>query len=603
MTEMEKKLRETGFFSCFDLAFARLLASREKSELKDISFLTAAMVSNELSRGHTCLLIEQWAGKELEDENEKFSEIVFPDEKLWLEQISSMEALNVENPPLVLSKKRLYLGKYRDFEKKLVSRMLSMVKMTSSKMPDREFFSHLFPEEKTPSYQKTAVFSALHQNLSIITGGPGTGKTTTVAKIILALKHIYPEFVISLAAPTGKAAARMNESMCNAREYIASHTEIPENFLENLDITGSTVHRLLGAGYMTHKFTYNSKNPLSSDTVIIDEASMMDISLFSRLMSALKKNSRLILIGDRDQLASVEAGAVLADVCEAWPPGMFSKKKDELYRSLFGEKPPGDISVSDNFSSPVTELKKSWRFEKVPAIGELSAAVNSMKKPAHIEDVFKQHGSNNIKFTAVKNFNGIRALIEKEAEEAYADLFKETSPEKKSEVLEKFRILSPVRRGQFGVEMINRVVEDMFMRKGFIHERSMNYDGKIIMIRKNSRQTELYNGDTGIISGDVCFFPSSGGGIKPVSKVRLPEHEPAYAVTVHKSQGSEYDRVLIIIPPEHNPIITKELIYTAITRARSSVHIAGASETLYRAVSEKVQRASGIKEEILCSIS
>jgi len=445
-----------------------------------------------------------------------------------------------------------------------------------------ESLKHLFPDSGNDetNWQKIAACISLLKKISVISGGPGTGKTTTITKILaLLISHKKERIRIALAAPTGKAAARLSESISDAKVTI----DCPDNIKELIPDEASTIHRLLGSVSNSPYFKYNEKRKLPVDVVIIDEASMVDLALMSKLTSAIPENARLILLGDQDQLASVEAGAVLGDICNTGNNLAYSEVLRNGIEELTGEvihEQPGESLVSD-IGDAIVVLRKSYRFGHESGIKTASLAVNDGN-----DDLFYDIANSGrfIDFSTGELPSGtdFELRVKEYALEHFGPVFHEESIEGKLKQFEKFRLLCAVRKGAYGVENLNLLIEKVLRQSGYIKSGEKWYTGRPVLITRNDYQTGLFNGDIGITAPsedddakfDVCFM-TADGILKRIRNYNLPLCETVYAMTVHKSQGSEFDSVLFVLPDYDTRVLTRELIYTGITRARNSVELFG----------------------------
>ena len=400
---------------------------------------------------------------------------------------------------------------------------------------------------------------AINQNFCIITGGPGTGKTTTVVKILALLQELSDQpLLIALAAPTGKAAMRLQESIGSNKATLPCTATIKSAIPESV----TTLHRLLGAKPASPYFRHNAKQPLVYDLVVVDEASMVDLALMSKLLDALKPGARLILLGDKDQLASVESGTVLADLTLALP-------------------------------QQTLELRKSHRFDG--DIKKLATAINN-QQDIEAWELF-QSDNENIALLETDLIDYITQqqiaylqLITKEAD--FSEIYK---------AFNRFQALCATRLGKNSVSDITLAVEKSLSEKKLIHLSGLWYSGRPIMITQNNAALQLYNGDIGICLRDKeqdnqlrVFFQQADGSIKKYLPARIPHCETVFVMTIHKSQGSEFDEVLIILPETHTPILTKELLYTAITRAKKTIKLVANASVFYSTVRKRVQRVTGL---------
>jgi exodeoxyribonuclease V alpha subunit len=460
--------------------------------------------------------------------------------------------------PLVLDKNdRLYLRRYWEYEQQLAQAILRRAGTSSSARDNNE-----------TDLQKVAAVRAVTTHFTVITGGPGTGKTRTVIDI-LALLHKQPGgkgLRIALAAPTGKAAARLTESVRAA----------------NQTLEATTIHRLLGYLPNSPYFWHNAERPLSADVVIVDEASMIDLALMAKLIAAVRPEARLILLGDRDQLASVEAGSVLADICAA---AESAKPNEPLHGA-------------------VVELRHNYRFAETGGIYRVSTAVNAGDADAAIAALGQDAESETV-WQQLPAAPKLPTALRERVVAAFRPCLETDDPLQAIAQLERFRILGVLRHGPFGVENLNAIAAEILADTGLIIPRHGCYRGQPLTITQNDYNLGLFNGDSGIIlpdpeSGDElrAFFVSAEGRLRRFLPTRLPQHETAFAMTVHKSQGSEFDRLLLILPEKDSPLLTRELLYTAITRARKHVEIWSSEPVLRAALSRPTSRISGLGEAL-----
>lgn len=436
---------------------------------------------------------------------------------------------------------------------------------------------------------KVAAAVALTRRFAVISGGPGTGKTTTVTKLLAALIEQATHeknLTIKLVAPTGKAAARLTESIGKAVQELPVSPELKAK----IPTESSTLHRLLGAIPNSAEFRHNKQNPLHLDILVIDEASMVDLPMMYKVVDALPKHARLILLGDKDQLASVEAGAVLGDICSFHALG-YGKEQASAIAKLTGFD---TLAHTGNSASSIADslcmLQKSYRFDARSGIGQLAKAVNS-GSAASVDNVWARDFSdiehfalssqhyNQMMQTLVQEYGRyLKRIGQQEIDPKTGE--PESLTHKAKAVLDTFnqcRLLCAIREGDFGVAGLNQRIECTAARKFIQVQDEIWYHGRPVMVTRNDHGLGLYNGDIGICMQDdseeeprlKVFFELPDGSVKSVLPSRVPEHETAYAMTIHKSQGSEFDYTLMILPPDFSPILTRELIYTGITRAKS----------------------------------
>jgi exodeoxyribonuclease V alpha subunit len=457
-------------------------------------------------------------------------------------------------------------------------------------------FDAVIPDSLCLNWQKVAAATSITRKLSVISGGPGTGKTTTVSKLLAALSEIHDkeDMVIKLCAPTGKAAARLTESITQAMQSLP----VSEEVKSLIPTEASTIHRLLGAVYKKADFRHNADNQLHLDVLVIDEASMIDLVLISKLLDAIPDHAIVIFLGDKDQLASVEAGSVLGDICGFIRDG-FSSKQSALLNKITGF----ELAVSEDgnhFTDSLCMLKKSYRFHKNSGIGQLAYATNS-GKASRVHNVLSS-GYSDIDYVDLDE-QSYHNMI-KEVAESYSEYLIAVKNGNQEEALKAFsntRLLCATREGDCGIQTLNQKVESALNSRNLISpsETSAWYEGRPIMVSKNDHSLGLYNGDIGICMRDedgvlYVYFESSESGLRRFLPSRLPDHETNYAMTIHKSQGSEFANTFMLLPDKLSPVLTRELIYTGITRAKTRLKLCGVQDILNGGVSIKTKSDSGL---------
>ena len=562
-------------------------------ELKPFLYL----LSKGLSEGHICIDLNLLNHAELREEG--FLEIL-PKEKLINHTFISK---GEEYQPLVLWDDKLYLQRYYHYETTVFEKIRDWIKSEEDELEQRkhelnshiDFISQLFPTTslQTTDWQLIAALSVVLNKFTVLTGGPGTGKTTTVAKIVGLMFKINPNLRVALAAPTGKAAARMSESLKNA--WMTNSNS--ENHFDNL--VPSTIHRLLGFKKNSIYFKHNSENLLPFDLIIIDESSMIDIALFSKLVSAIPTNTKIIFLGDKDQLASVEAGSLFGDLCMAQNElNQFSSERIEFFNQFIDSEnakiPNENAMESDHLLfEHVIELKFSHRFSDDEGIGKFSKAILRNEKEK-ISDFFD-------------NENKLVQIDSQYSEKLFHDFvlgFKEYIEEKDIikafEKLNKFRILCAIREGEEGVYAINDKAQKVLHALNLLHIDSLFYENRPIIVNNNNYELGLFNGDIGIVRKDengitkVWFLDEKGNPFS-ILPAFIESAETVFTMTIHKSQGSEFENVMVILPNIIDiPLLTRELLYTAVTRAKEKVIIQSTEEGILNCADKRVQRGSGI---------
>ena len=557
--------REAGVLDAAEVHIASSLASRVGESRPHVVLALALAVAAPRS-GHVALDPEharESAMREAErvddDARATVAALAWPVETAaWLREVQDSpltpDVLRVEHG-------LIYLRRFHDLEISVADRLIALASEPTSAP---EAIDDLSERMHLDDGQRQAVRTCLASRLGVLVGGPGTGKTRTVATILAALlndENAAPR--IALAAPTGKAAARMGESIANAAALL--ETSDPDLADSMRQVRPSTVHRLLGVRRGSAAFRHNASDPLHHDVVIIDEASMMSLPLSASLLEALSASTRLILVGDPDQLASVEAGSVLADLVAARGP----------------------------ISSCVAELMASHRFGAGSAIGELAAAVRrgdveGTRRALDTGGRASLHSSGSTARSIVEPV----ALAMRQAALAGDQTLA-------AEQLDSVRVLCAHRRGPAGVARWNSLVESWL---GDVRPFS-DYAGRPVMVTVNDAPRRLFNGDIGVVveqpeTGALEVVIPDGESIRHVPRVHLGRVETVHALTIHKSQGSEFDRVVVVLPSADSLLATRELLYTAITRARSSVTLIGSLDAVLAAVSRPTRRASGLRARL-----
>ena len=552
----------------------------------------AELVSKATSNGHSCLALDELAAS-LEGEQRLDAAA------LRVLLLDSRVVGIPEEPaslPLILDDERLYLHRYFDYECQLAASLAA--RSSERTNPDSDtplpsvsaLLDDLFPgdaaEPGVPDWQKIAVSTALRGRLTIISGGPGTGKTATVVNLLACLLEANPESRIALTAPTGKAAARMTELI----QQRASH--LPEALRAKLRTESSTIHRLLGS-MGRGGFRHHAGNPLPIDALVVDEASMLDLALAVHLIEAVPTDARIILLGDKDQLSAVESGAVFAELSAESTAGL----KDR-----------------------VITLQRSYRFAGGSAIGLLATDIKDGNSAAAMARLGPPQGSERPSDRSLVWINDGGPVPSKESNRAIADGYAlfidsvrrhDADPQTVSAAFAQFRVLCALRDGPWGVNAINQEVSAHF-RRTLKHPRDPGlrsewYPGRPVMVLRNDPVLKLFNGDIGIVAADEdgklqVHFPAEARAFRAIAPARLPEHETAFAMTVHKSQGSEFDEVLLVLPAENSRVLTRELLYTAVTRARERLTIVGNAGVVAAAVGTPTKRVSGLAGRVRSEI-
>ncbi|PTT28865.1 exodeoxyribonuclease V subunit alpha [Pseudomonas sp. HMWF021] len=661
---------ERGWLRSLDKAFVAFL--HELAPGADpLVLLAAALTSHQLGHGHVCLdLFETLKAPDfalsLPPEGDvQGGALLLPSQLLealdgahWCKVLagSPLVALAADasavahERPLVLSGKRLYLRRYWAYERRIDSALrlrLAQGEVPPANLPQR--LSELFGTSKPDAvvdWQKLACALATRGAFSIVTGGPGTGKTTTVVRLLALLQAPAVEagqpLRIRLAAPTGKAAARLTESISQQVQSL----KVTDAVREKIPCDVTTVHRLLGSRPGTRHFRHHAGNRLPLDVLVVDEASMIDLEMMANLLDALPAHARLVLLGDKDQLASVEAGAVLGDLCRDAEAGWYSPQTRQWLQSMSGESLQDSGLLEDNDGShPLAQqlvmLRHSRRFGEGSGIGQLARRVNQqlpeearqLLEAGHYADVYS------LPLKGERDHKLERLLLEGHGDgpqgyRHYLSVLRNQRPPQgrplehpdwtnwAREVLQAFdtfQLLCAVRKGPWGVEGLNQRITEALLKARLIDSDQQWYEGRPVLMTRNDYGLGLMNGDIGIAlklperegpeAGKpvlrVAFPRNDGqGGVRFVLPSRLNDVETVYAMTVHKSQGSEFAHTALILPDALNPVLTKELIYTGITRAKNWFTLIEPRVGVFEeAVQRKVKRLSGLMLELEESVA
>ncbi|MDP8033979.1 exodeoxyribonuclease V subunit alpha [Pasteurella atlantica] len=638
-------LKEQKIISELDYQFAKMINQKQQpygysQQVQDLAIFLSAFVSYNVMQGNTALdLHSPLANNPFGLKNKNLEEDFYNQILQKIGNITPLDWQNIlqhhiafsDNPskvaPMLFQHNLLYFYRYWQSENRIVSYLKQAVTFEQEFAKNdlnRTALTQLFTEQ-TPhiDWQKIAVATALTKNFTLISGGPGTGKTTTVVKILLALqlKQQYsnlPPLNIKLAAPTGKATARLKESIsANLARFPFSDelkAQIPTNAL--------TLHRLLGINPMSDMPKYNQHNPLYLDVLVVDEASMIDLSLMEKMINALKPNAHLIMLGDKDQLASVEAGAIMGEL------GTFITKGYSAKHCQYLTQNTGYTLLPQQDNPPIIgdslcHLRHSFRFNQNAGIGEISRTINSQQAVTSWQLFTKFTDLDLIEYQAATQFSekskwiehNVKLIVDKAVSlyESYLKLVKQRTETPSAVNVEdifntfnKIRLLSALRVGEFGVEKLNERIAQALLKAGLIHfhHSRENYLGKPIMITENIPQAHIYSGDIGLILADengkpyVYFETQINNQPHSITPNRLPNYETAYVMTVHKSQGSEFKHTVLILPLNYSPIITKELLYTAVTRAKKHFTLFSNEKVWKLGVNSKIQRQSGLAKQL-----
>lgn len=648
-----------GILRPIDLGFATFLLDLDPGADARV-ILGGALTSWRLGLGHVCLDPSEFLTDPI-----AFLQLVNPDltedeaDPLWLEleafqdpsrlpdwiqafESSKLISKSEEGCPLILDGGCLYLARNWRHEQSVARRILERMAHTdSSPFTQRAALDALFPPRNPPTpganHQKIATALATRGKFLILTGGPGTGKTFTVVRMLALLLTETPTLRILLAAPTGKAAARLTESI------MGSLKSLPESLQERIPTKASTIHQLLGSRKQTRQFRHNARNPLHADIVVIDEASMIDLERMAALMEAVPPRARLILVGDKDQLSSVEAGSVMGDLCHDLARRGYSKETAQWIFAATGEAVDSDAGMIDPLAQQTVMLRHSERFAGHSGIGQLADAVNLgdttracaiLTGTTPYSDVrwIDTQGPNDRLLDALclgtgtraegSDSGGYRQYLEMipEGIDLSNATFDQLGPRFHAllSAFANFQVLCAVHEGPWGVASLNARIVRRLEKHGLIQTSRDSdsgwYAGRPVMVTRNDYELGLMNGDVGItlpfiaektgkISLRVVFKHPENTEIpyRIVLPGRLSEVETVFAMTVHKSQGSEFGHVVLMLPdPSKAAVLSRELLYTGVTRARSRLTLVGENvDAISSSINRKTRRSGRLGSLLL----
>ncbi len=660
-----KPFRDQGVLDSVDVHVVDQLGALVGERDPDV-LLALALVVRAPRFGHICLdvtglRVEELFSERPERQSDEVARLELPeDRKAWRARIEKSPLVGTGDPeeaarPFVLSRGLLYADRYLTYQKRLAGHLRERVRQQLEPRDAellRQGLGVLFAQPDAGvgvDRQKLGAAMALLRGFTVISGGPGTGKTYTVRSVLTLLWADWsvehdpgqesPGPRVALAAPTGKAAARMKESILEGLEEFIERAEaaLPpgrtqaqlRDFLTSLQ--PSTIHRLLRWNPQNPtRFRHDAKNPLPHAVVVVDEASMVDFALMTKLVDAVSPDARLILLGDQHQLASVEAGTVLADLCG--PTSMqrlfvsqaFSQEL-EMVAGIGGVAEVAEVCKASGPYDAIVQLDKSRRFKPESGIGQFAKAclmddfdpepaVDILTSTDRYRDVtLLEHGEKGTLLKETKRvivssyLPYLRRLLDGSREgESLASLHQDVLDR-----FDQFRVLCAHRQGRLGVAGMNPAIISLLERElrqeriiedGALHSRSEYWLGRPILVTTNDYVVRLFNGDVGIVVDDetgerkVAFADPEG--VRYVAPSRLPEHQTVFAMTIHKSQGSEFDHAMVVLPEHDSPILTRELVYTGVTRAKRRMTMVGEASVLHDALNKTVRRASGLEAEL-----
>jgi exodeoxyribonuclease V alpha subunit len=593
-------LREAKVLRTLDDALTHTLRRLDPSTPDEV-LAAAALASLAVANGHAGFdpaSPRQWVD----------ADIAWPEADTWLQQLAASRFVatpaspvdGAEAAPLALDNGLLYLRRYREYERRLALRLQRIAAQSTESAIAliAPLFATLFPGAHGGDRQARAAALALRRALLLVTGGPGTGKTTTIARLLAlriaqALHAGNPPPRVALAAPTGRAAERMAESLRRAVAQMAAQG-VETAVLDVLPTSASTLHRLLGTIPESPRFRHHADHPLPFDIVVVDEASMVDLPLMCKLAEAVTDGAQLILLGDPDQLPSVEAGDVLAAILTAAGAGdALSEHDAQALQPLLGDT---RIDAGANgLRGHRVHLQHGWRQSETLHLAPLAEAVRNgdarealaLLRGGTLANVHFHQGADDPLQARPQLLDHFRTLAT------------QTDPAHALQQANRLRLLTALREGAQGARGLNARIEAALSGRR-IGSPPAWFPGRLLLITENSYRHGLFNGDVGLCLADaagtpLAWFPGDGDGdVRAFHPAALPAHESAFATTVHKAQGSEFDEVWLQLPRMESRVLSRELVYTALTRARRTLHVAGNAEVIAAALGRQARRVSGL---------
>ncbi|MBF6023200.1 exodeoxyribonuclease V subunit alpha [Lysobacter niastensis] len=603
MSLLDALLRQ-GALRAIDHALAQSLRRLDEGNADDRVLVAAALASAAVARGHAGVDL---ARPQLACEGN----VEWPDAAEWADALRGSRWVAqppadaaAGQAPLAIENGMVYLRRYREYERRLASglrRIAAATPGSSGVAALAPLFATLFPNARDGDRQARAAALALLRSLLLITGGPGTGKTTTITRVLLLLLaqarlEGRPLPRIALAAPTGRAAERVAESLRAATEQLRTLSGVDAALCDALPDSASTLHRLLGTIPDSPRFRHDADHPLPLDVIVVDEASMVDLPLMCKLVEAVPEGARLILLGDRDQLPSVEAGDVLAAITDAagegetLPPAVAA-----TLAPLLGEVQADDASVGP-LSGHRVQLQRGFRQSASLDLAPLADAMRGGDADTTLQ--LLREGLRGVRFHEDVS-DPLAGAARETLLSSWREMMALQEPQLALQHAARLRLLTALRDGAQGAGVLNQRIEEALAGA----QRDPYFHGRLLLVTENSYRHGLFNGDIGVCQHDaagvpVAWFAGGSEGVRAFHPASLPAHTGAFAMTVHKAQGSEFDTVWLLLPRQDARTLSRELLYTAVTRARRELHVCASEDVLRAALARHAARVSGLASRL-----
>ncbi len=604
-----QRLQIEGALRQVDVAFAELL--RDRLHAGTPVALAGALAMRAVAMGHSSFALAD-AHRLLDalDAHAQLPEIdAWSDALHASDRVATAQAAGSDNALLAFENGRIALLRYARYEQDLAERLYRRAHAPAHDAPAVDstlvdMLHRLFARDAAAQThtdidrQALAAVAALRRRLLLITGGPGTGKTTTVARLLaLQVADVHARgrapLRIALAAPTGRAAARLGEAIDGVLRADLAAGRLDATIADAIPRQARTLHRLLGWQPGRVAFRHDADRPLPFDLVVVDEASMVDLPLMAKLVAAVPADATLVLLGDPDQLPAVEAGDVLGGLCAASDDGLVLPKPDaDAASALLGMPVPSGDAHSPLAGSRV-HLLRGWRQTDADVLQALAQAIQRDDREAVLARLRSDDPA------LAWRYGDVAALAEtmrRDALPAFEAVRDADDPQQALQQGAQLRVLTALRRGPFGAEHWNAwCAAELGARTPYFH-------GRLLMIAANSERHGLYNGDVGVVwqdaRGDASVWFDTAQGLRAWRPAQLPAHASAYVTTVHKAQGSEFDRIVLILPDADARVLSRELLYTALTRARRGAVLWATPTALDRALERRTWRDSGLEARL-----